>query len=110
MSRDHSRVWVLVETSSIIMQRRSTGKYQEPFRGDHRINSDIVPALEFMAETERKPHAVQDQEYNSTSVHVLPRKHKDSGWLILPGEGRESCAQRQGPGSANSVIRKGRRR
>lgn len=105
----HSRVWMLVETFIIITHWRSTAKYQELFIGNNRINSDLIPALEFMAETEGKPHVVQNQ-CNSTSVHVLPREHKDSGWLTLPGEGRESCAQRQGPMSAEGVTRKGRRR
>lgn len=69
---------MLVETFIIITHGRSPANYQELFIENNRINSDLIPALEFMTETERKPHVVQNQKCNSTSVHVLPREHEDS--------------------------------
>lgn len=38
-------------------------------------------------------HVVQNRKCNSRSVHELPWKHKDTEWLHLPGEGRESCVE-----------------
>lgn len=82
-----------------------TGTFQRKQRDQLRSN----PCSGVHGWDRRRATCCAESKCNSTRVRVLPRTHKDSEWLTLPGEKRESYTQRQGPMSAKGVTRNGRR-
>lgn len=93
-SRCCSQVWIFTETFLIIAHWRRTTKYQKLFQGNKRKNSDLIPALDFIVEIDKKSLLHIKYWIRSAIPMVYMSWHEDTEWLSLPGEGRENYAER----------------